>query len=400
MKNVLIIGGGPAALLLAAHLDENKFHVTICEKKKTVGRKFLVAGEGGLNLTYNSSIPALLNQYHPSGFMDAAIRQFTNQDLRDWLARHGINTFAGSSDRVFPDSDLKPFEVLNTITDFLSATKVKFQLATEWTGWDERGALRFRGSEVISADITVFAMGGASWKVTGSDGAWSRLFKERGVNVQPFRAANCAFAVDWSKQFMAAHAGKPLKNISLCHNDSTATGEVVITTFGLEGNALYALSQEVQTTLSFESTATVFLDLKPTMTVAQIRHKYGKARSSDVSKVLRNDLNLSRTSVALLKLFTDKRTFLDPELLAVTIKSVPIVLQSPGELDEAISTLGGIALDEVDGNFKLRKLPNSYAIGEMLDWFAPTGGYLLQGCFSMGVALANHLNELPTDTNP
>jgi len=394
MKKLIIIGGGPAALMLAAQLDREKYYVTLFEKNKAVGRKFLVAGEGGLNLTYNSSLEELITHYSPSEFMEPIIRQFTNEDLISWFNDHGISTFIGSSNRVFPDLDLKPIEVLNKIVEYISTKDIELQLDTKWVDWNEEGDLYFEEFEDVRSDIVVFAMGGASWKVTGSDGKWSKAFQERGVNVLPFRAANCAFCVDWNKNFITTHEGKPLKNIALTYNDRISKGELVISKFGLEGNAIYALSQMIQETLLTEERIVIHLDLKPTMKVDQIRAKYKSSQLSKVTDILKVDLNMDRTSIGLLKQFSDKDTFLDPDLLIETIKSVPVIIHSTDELDKAISTLGGIALDEIDENFQFKKIPNSYAIGEMLDWYAPTGGYLLQGCFSMGFVLAKYLNEL------
>jgi len=391
-KNVIIIGGGPAALMLALELDPDRYRVTLCEKKKTVGRKFLVAGEGGLNLTYNSSVEDLVNQYTPPEFMAPAISRFTNTDLMEWLGGHGIATFVGSSKRVFPDPALKPIEVLNKIVASMLQKKVAFRPETEWVGWDESGELCFAGGEMMTADIVVFAMGGASWKVTGSDGAWRQAFESRGIKVRPFRAANCAFGVDWNRQFVTAHEGKPLKNIALRYRGIVSRGELVVTGFGLEGNAIYPLSEKFQQALQNGESTVAHLDLKPTMTSAQLRDKYHRSRLTNVTDILKKDLNLDRTSLALLKQFTDRETFLNPGLLVESIKSVPILIESAADLEEAISTLGGVALEEIDENFRLKKIPDSYAIGEMLDWYAPTGGYLLQGCFSMGFALAGYLN--------
>lgn len=394
MKNLTIIGGGAAALMLAAQIDTEKYQVTLCEKKKTVGRKFLVAGEGGLNLTYNSPLKSLINQYAPSEFMAPVIRQFTNEDLRNWLDAIGVPTFVGSSNRVFPKSEFKPIEVLKKIVANISTKDIKFQTNTKWIGWDEKGDLSFEKFEQDESDIVVFALGGASWKVTGSDGAWRKTFEARGVNVLPFRAANCAFEVDWKKDFITTHAGKPLKNIAVKYKGHFAKGELVVSKFGLEGNAIYAVSQKIQESLVTEKSVVVHLDLKPTMTVAQIKAKYKNSKRSKVTAILKEDLNLDRTAIGVLKQFSDKNTFSNPDLLAAVIKSVPVVLHSAGELDEAISSLGGIDLTEIDSHFQLKKIPNTYAIGEMLDWYAPTGGYLLQGCFSMGFVLAKYLNGL------
>lgn len=397
MKKLTIIGGGPAALMLAAQLDTDKYQVTLCERKKGMGRKFLVAGEGGLNLTYNSPIVDLISHYFPSEFMAPIIRQFTNADLINWLNKHGIPTFIGSSNRVFPESDLKPIEVLNKIVKLITTREIQFKLDTKWVGWTKEGELCFEGKEPIASDIVVFAMGGSSWKVTGSDGHWKKLVQAQGVKVEEFRAANCAFEVAWDKDFIATHEGKPLKNIALNYKNHFSSGELVISKFGLEGNAIYALSQKIQETLLTEESVIIHLDLKPTMTVDQLRAKYKSSSQSKVTAVLKNDLNLDRSSIGLLKQFCGKETFSNPDLLVEMIKSTPVVIKSAGGLDEAISTLGGIALDEIDENFQLKKIPNSYAIGEMLDWYAPTGGYLLQGCFSMGYVLAAYLNGLEDD---
>lgn len=392
MKKLTIIGGGPAALILAAHLDKNKYQVTVCEQKKALGRKFLVAGEGGLNLTYHSSIKELIAQYVPSQFIGPYINQFSNEDLINWFHSIGVPTFVGSSNRVFPNLDLKPIEVLSKIIENISNNGVVFRFERKWIGWSEEGHLRFEGGEDVKSDIVVFALGGASWKVTGSDGIWSDAFITNGVKVNPFRAANCAFGVDWDQNLITTHAGKPLKNIALSYKEYTAKGELVVSKFGLEGNAIYALSQKIQETLFTETSVVVHLDLKPTMTVEQIKVKYKSSHSTKITSILNKDLNLNRCSIALLKQFSDRATFMDPDRLVATIKSVPITLQSSDKIDKAISTLGGIDLGEIDENFQLRKTPNTYIIGEMLDWYAPTGGYLLQGCFSMGYALAKHLN--------
>lgn len=393
MKKLIIIGGGPSALMLAAQLDMKRYQVTLFEQKKTVGRKFLVAGEGGLNLTYNSSVEELITHYSPNEFMEPIIHQFTNEDLINWFNDLGISTFIGSSDRVFPDLDLKPIEVLNKIVEHILMRGLAFQLDTKWVGWNEEGLLCFEEFGDVEYDIVVFAMGGASWKVTGSDGNWTNAFASRGVNIVPFRAANCAFGVDWNKNFIATHEGKPLKNIALSYHHHISKGELVISKFGLEGNALYALSEKIQEALLTKDHVVIHLDLKPAMTVDQIKAKYHSSKLYRVSDILKENLNMDRTSIALLKHFSDKATFTDPDLLAEAIKAVPVTIHSADEMDKAISTLGGVDLDEIDENFQFMKIPDSYAIGEMLDWYAPTGGYLLQGCFSMGFALAKYLNE-------
>jgi uncharacterized flavoprotein (TIGR03862 family) len=383
--------------MLAAQLDTEKYQVTLYDKKKAVGRKFLVAGEGGLNLTFNSNLEELITQYFPSKFMTPSLKQFTNEDLRNWFKSLEIPTFLGSSNRVFPAKELKPIDVLNKIVEHIKSKNVKFELGIQWTGWNTDGHLCFEDQENIESDITIFALGGASWKVTGSDGEWSKNFKKRGINVLPFRAANCAFHIDWDKNFIHTHAGKPLKNIALKYKKQTSKGELVVSEFGLEGNALYALSRSLQDELLTKKSVCLKVDLKPTMTMSQIKAKYKKSKLTKVTDILKEDLSLDRTAVALIKQYSDKETFMDIDQLAKIIKAVPITLTAADDIDKAISTLGGIALDEVDTNFQLNKMPNTYAIGEMLDWYAPTGGYLLQGCFSMGFSLAENLNGVNVD---
>ncbi|NPD47172.1 TIGR03862 family flavoprotein [Methanococcoides sp. SA1] len=394
MKKLSIIGGGPAALMLAAEIDTEKYQVTLYDQKKSVGRKFLVAGDGGLNLTFNSPLEEFISKYVPREFMDPIIRKFTNQDWINWLHVHEIPTFVGSSNRVFPEKGLKPVKVLNKIKEYISANGVGFQLDTKWTGWNEEGHLCFEGLEDVKSDIVVIAMGGASKKVTGSDGLWVEAFKERGVRVEPFRAANCAFGVDWNNSFINTYEGTPLKNIALTFNKHVSKGELVISKFGLEGNAIYALSQKIQEKLLKEETTLIHLDLKPMLLIQQIQDKLKSSKRAKISHILKENLSLDRCSIALLKQFSDKESFLDMDLLAKTIKSLPITLHSAEELDKAISSLGGVSLDEINGNFQYKKIPNTYAIGEMLDWWGPTGGYLLQGSFSMGFVLAKHLNAL------
>jgi uncharacterized flavoprotein (TIGR03862 family) len=398
MKKITIVGGGSAALMLAAHLDTSQYEVTICDKKKSVGRKFLVAGEGGLNLTYSSPISELTNQYVPQNFMAASLAQFTNEDLITWLDSIGIATFVGSSNRVFPAQNLKPIEVLTKLIEHLKKKGINFQLNKQWNGWSKKGDLRFEGQEDMVSDLVIFALGGASWKVTGSDGEWINAFEERNIKTIAFRSANCAFGVNWEKTFIATHAGKPLKNIAICFANQTTKGELVLSKFGLEGNAIYALSRDIQQALENGEHIDIEIDLKPMLTATELMVKYQNSTLSKVTDILKEDLHLDRTAVGILKQFTDKETFMNPDLLIAKIKAVPITLSAVDDIDRAISTLGGIDLDEVDEHFQLKKMPGTYALGEMLDWYAPTGGYLLQGCFSMGFTLAQHLNELTQDT--
>jgi uncharacterized flavoprotein (TIGR03862 family) len=389
-KTVSIIGGGPAGLMLAASLDSTLFDVTIYEKNKSLGRKFLVAGKGGFNLTHGEELDNFINRYTPNDFLEPALRKFSNEDLRTWLKSIGIETFVGSSHRIYPEKGMKPIEVLNQILDVLSSKGVKLQLDHDWKGWDQNNKLIFQSGETVNSDIVVFTLGGGSWKVTGSDGSWLSLFKEKGIKTLDFKPSNCAFQIDWINNFAKKNAGNPLKNIALTCADLTQKGELVITDFGLEGNAIYALSPQIQHELDTKGTAQLFLDLKPPLSIAQVAEKLEKSKMNTTDS-LDIELKLSRAQIDLIKTKVSKEVFLNPSLLAAAIKALPLTVLAPGDLDEAISTTGGIALDQVDENYQLNKLPNHYCLGEMLDWNAPTGGYLLQASFSMSAYLAMHL---------
>jgi len=391
-KSVAIIGGGSAGLLLAAFLDPTLFEVSIYERKKAPGRKLLVAGKGGFNLTHSEAIDDFVHRYHPPGFLDTALRYFDNTDLRNWLADMGIPTFVGTSKRVYPIKGIKPMEVLQKIIDLLASNGVRFHYDHYWSGWNSQGDLTFDTGLKIQADYVVFAMGGASWKVTGSDGNWSSLFKNEGIGTIPFIAANCAFNIDWSSDFIEKNGGKPLKNITISCGEQTCKGEVVLTTFGLEGNAIYALSYEIQDQLAKGGLARITIDLKPQFSKEEILAKLSSSKKN-TTKALLDILKLSNAQVQLLKTVISKEDYLCKSTLAYKIKSLELVVNAASPIEEAISTMGGIDLNEIDVNFELKSKPHHFCIGEMLDWNAPTGGYLLQACFSMGVYLAAHLNS-------
>ena len=245
----------------------------------------------------------------------------------------------------------------------------------------------------FKADITIYALGGSSWKVTGSDGSWTNYFSEKGIEVLPFQASNCAYEVKWKEEFKSLAEGKTLKNIAIKCDAKERKGELVITKFGLEGGAIYALSPKIRSHLNDDDFATVYLDLKPSLSLEQIRDKFSARGNRSIKKLLIDRLNFDDTQIELLKTLLSKDDFTYLEDLAKNIKNLPITITSAAPIDEAISTVGGISLNEVDANFQLKKIPNNYCIGEMLDWDAPTGGYLLQGCFSMGYCLAQHLNN-------
>ena len=399
-RTIAIIGGGPAALMLAAQLDENKFDVTIYERNAAVGRKFLVAGDGGFNLTHSEETEQFISRYTPSSFFEKIISGFSNTDLQNWLASIGIETFIGTSKRIFPVKGIKPIDVLNAILDVLKKKSVTIKTNHLWKGWSNDKILLELcpppegAGGGLNPDITVFALGGSSWKVTGSDGSWTNYFSEKGIEIVPFQASNCAYEVKWKKEFIEIAEGKSLKNISVSCKSKNKKGEIVITRFGLEGGAVYALSPEIRKQLKYDKSAEIFIDLKPHLSYEQIRDKFSTRGNRSIKKLLMDRLSFDDVQIELLKTLLTKDEFTDLELLAAKIKKLPLTISSSAPIDDAISTVGGISLTEIDEYFQLKKLPDNYVIGEMLDWDAPTGGYLLQGCFSMGNLLAEHLNKL------
>jgi hypothetical protein len=394
-KLVSIIGGGPAALMLAAFLDPQKFKVTIYEKNNALGRKFLVAGKGGFNLTHSEPITELIARYTPPHFLEKALLDFGNEDFRNWIDSIGIPTYIGSSKRVYPKSGIKPIKVLNAILDVLEKQAVKIQYKHTWSGWTSENNLIFNTNTEIQSDYTIFAMGGGSWKVTGSDGSWLDLFKKQGIAIVPFQSSNCAYRVDWPEDFILEHEGSPLKNIAISCLNKRQKGEAVITRFGLEGNAIYALSPQIRKELDQKQKATIFLDMKPSLHYDDLLLKIKKSTSKKTSETLQKAVKLTAAEIGLLKKYISKETYLNPELLAHNIKKLALEITGAALLNDAISTTGGIQLDAVDESFQLKNKKNHYCIGEMLDWDAPTGGYLLQACFSMGMHLARHLNSVP-----
>jgi uncharacterized flavoprotein (TIGR03862 family) len=397
-KQIAIIGAGPSAFLLAAFLDPLRFEVTIYEQHKAPGRKFLVAGKGGFNLSHAEEMSTFVKRYTPDDFLAKALLEFTNDDLRQWLATIDIATYVGSSKRIYPVKGIKPIEVLQKILALLEGQGVHMTYQHEWVGWGVENNLLLMdhtsGSiKTIKADYTVFALGGGSWKVTGSTGLWLPYFSEKGIQTKPFQAANCAYGVNWPEAFRKEYGGQPLKNIEISCGDQQQSGEVVLTDFGLEGSAIYALSPVIQKQLEQYDSAKITIDLKPVFTAAAVFEKLKAAKERNISAALSKVLKLSKAQIALLKNALSKEDFTDLAALSKHIKQLTIQLHTAAPVDEAISTSGGIALDELSPNFELKKLPTIFCIGEMSDWNAPTGGYLLQACFSMGVYLARYLNR-------
>ncbi|MCD6019027.1 MAG: flavoprotein family/uncharacterized flavoprotein family [Bacteroidetes bacterium] len=392
---MIIIGGGPASLMLACSLDSMQFNISIYEKNAALGRKFLVAGKGGFNLTHSENIEQFAQRYHPREFIKPFLNHFSNTDFRNWLQSIGIETYVGTSKRVFPVKGIKPIEVLKSIEKKLAANDVKIFYNHEWKGWNEDQlvfeTLNHQTSN-IQSDITVFALGGASWKVTGSDGNWSPYFMGKGIQIDPFYPSNCAYQINWNIELLKNIEGQSLKNCTFTCGSIARKGEAVITNFGIEGSGIYPMSPAVRKQLSEKEMADIRIDFKPDLSEEEIRSRIENKGKLSVKEVLEKRINLPGLQIELIKQNTTKEEYKDARVLTKFIKSYPLVVTGLAPLDEAISTVGGIPLSEVNQNLELKKLPNHYCIGEMLDWDAPTGGYLLQACFSMGKFLADKLN--------
>jgi uncharacterized flavoprotein (TIGR03862 family) len=391
-KTIAIIGGGPSSFLLAAFLDIEKFEITIYEKNKTAGRKFLVAGKGGFNVTHSEPMEALIKRYTPDDFLEKTLRSFTNNDFRNWLEQIGVPTYIGSSKRVYPKEGIKPIEVLNAMLKNLKEKGVKIKYNQTFSDWDASNN-PIINTKTLKTDYTVFCLGGSSWKVTGSDGSWLDTFSEKGVKTKEFQASNCGYQIGWKSDFIQRNEGTPLKNIAIYCNNLVQKGEAVITNFGLEGNAIYGLSPQIRKQLSAGSKAKIFIDFKPSLTSENILSKIKLSNSKNTTQILKKELKLTTAQIDLLKTYLSKESYLNAGSLVKNIKKFPLEIIDMAAIDEAISTVGGIDLNAVSENFELKKISNQYCIGEMLDWDTPTGGYLLQGSASIGVYLANHLNK-------
>jgi uncharacterized flavoprotein (TIGR03862 family) len=384
-KQIVIIGGGPAGMMAADVLSP--FHdVHIYEKEKGVGQKFLVAGKGGFNITNGLKRNELATKYTPEYFLKEALLDFDSISVREWLSQMGISTYEGSSGRVFPEKGLTPADILSKLKKKLTDQGVEFRLKHTFTGFGEDQSVIFkngRSKVVVQADYFIFAMGGASWPVTGSTGEWSKIFDKAGIQTLPFQSSNCGIHINWPESIKSSHAGKPLKNIAVTANGIQQKGEVLITDYGLEGNAIYPVVPAIRKSLNANELAHIILDLKPFNTKEQLLQKV-QGKTSTKTKNYAELFNLDSVQLALIKAYTSKETFLSPELFASSLKQITLPVESLRPVEEAISTVGGIDLNEMNPDFSFKKRPNCFAIGEMLDWDAPTGGFLLQGCFSMG----------------
>lgn len=394
-QSITIIGGGPAGLIAAQRLAEAGRRVIVYDRMPTVGRKFLMAGRGGLNLTHSEPLDRFVTRYGAvQGWIEPLVRAFTPDDLRDWSHDLGVPTFVGSSGRVFPES-LKASPLLRAWLGRLAELGVEIRTRHDWIGLtdDHRPILRGAGDEFeTQADATILALGGASWPRLGGDGGWGPILAARGVGIAPLLPANAGVEIAWSPHLRDRFAGTPLKRIALTFAGRTMRGEAVIAATGLEGGAVYALGAGLREAIARDGGAVLALDLRPDMNAAEIADRLARAGSSDSApNRLRRALSLTGPAYPLLREGFAPDALATPESMAAAIKAIPLRVTGLRPLDRAISTAGGIRLDALTPALELKALPGVFACGEMLDWEAPTGGYLLQGCFATGVAAAHGL---------
>jgi uncharacterized flavoprotein (TIGR03862 family) len=392
--DVAIVGAGPAGLMAAEILAQSGARVTVYDAMPSVGRKLLMAGRGGLNLTHSEPLPAFLTRYREAmPQLVAAIEAFPPDRLRHWSEALGQPTFVGSSGRIFPKS-LKASPLLRAWLRRLDAMGVQFALRHRWAGWHENGHLLFQtadGQSAVDARVTVLALGGTSWPRLGSDGGWVETLSARAVKVSPLKPANCGFTVAWSDIFRDRFEGEPLKGIALSFGAHSVRGEAMITRNGIEGGAIYALSAELREAILGSGQAALRIALRPDLKTNDLIARLSAPRGKQTfSNWLRKAAQLSPVGIGLLQeaamISGVALSSSPPEDLARLINAVPLQLTGIAPIARAISTAGGLAFDELDADFMIRRLPGVFAAGEMLDWEAPTGGYLLQACFATGAA--------------
>jgi uncharacterized flavoprotein (TIGR03862 family) len=393
-SNVAVIGAGPAGLMAAEVLAQGGAGVTVYDAMPSAGRKLLMAGRGGLNLTHSEALSAFLKRYGAAtSHLASAIEALAPQDLREWSEALGQPTFVGSSGRVFPTA-MKASPLLRAWLRRLDSVAVQFKLRHRWTGWDQGGQLSFQtpdGPRAINSRATVLALGGASWPRLGSDGAWVETIAAKGVAISPLRPANSGFAVAWSDIFRDRFEGQPLKGVALSFGPHRVRGEAVITRTGIEGGAVYALSAVLREAIEKAGRATLSVALRPDIETSDLIARLSAPRGKQsISNWLRKAAHLSPVAIGLLQEAAvasgASLSSLSPAALAALINAVPVQLTGIAPIARAISTAGGIAFDELDADFMIRRLPGIFAAGEMLDWEAPTGGYLLQASFATGAA--------------
>ncbi|MDD4911030.1 MAG: TIGR03862 family flavoprotein [Sideroxydans sp.] len=402
-KTVAIIGGGPAGLMAAEVLSQSGIHVDVYDAMPSVGRKFLMAGKGGMNITHSEPLADFLPRYGSRREqIEPLLQTFSPFALREWIHGLGVETFVGTSGRVFP-TDMKAAPLLRAWLHRLRENGVQFNMRHRWVGWDEAGALRF---EVSNSDVgrvstrhvglksdlqhhkpdaVILAMGGGSWPQLGSDGSWVAPLQQRGIDIAPLRPSNCGFDIAWSDHFRERFVGEPLKSVAASFGDAHKQGECLITEHGIEGGLIYALSAPLRDELESKGSATLHIDLLPDWSAQRVLTEVSHPRGSrSLSSHLQSRLGLKGVKANLLREALSAEQMNNASLLAATIKALPLKLIATRPLREAISSAGGVTFDSLDANLMIKKSPGIFCAGEMLDWEAPTGGYLLTACFASG----------------
>lgn len=392
-KSAVVIGGGPAGLMAAEVLANAGIAVDVYDAMPSPGRKFLLAGIGGMNITHSEPFDAFLARYRErEAQLRPLLEAFSPDDLCGWIHGLGIETFVGSSGRVFP-REMKAAPLLRAWLHRLREGGVKIHTRHRWTGWSATGALVFEtreGERTVNAGTVVLALGGGSWPRLGSDGAWLPWLREKGVNVKPLQPANCGFETAWSEHFRSRHAGAPVKPVAVSFTASTGErierrGEFIVTAGGIEGSLVYALSAPLRDEIRDRGFARIHLDLAPDRSEAQLLESLGKPRGrKSLSEHLRRHAGVQGVKAGLLREGANAENLDNVQRLVACIKALPLVLEKPRPLGEAISSAGGVEFEALDEQLMLRRLPGVFCAGEMLDWEAPTGGYLLTACLASG----------------
>lgn len=391
MKRVAIIGAGPAGLMAAETALAAGAHVDLYDAMPSPARKFLMAGKSGLNITHSEEEELFRSRYSaPDDRLTKMVEAFGPTEITGWMAGLGVETYTGSSGRVFPVG-MKASPLLRRWLARLANAGARLHTRHRWTGWAEHGALQFgtpEGEALAEADMTILALGGASWSRLGSDGAWAEILAARGVEIEPFAPSNCGFAAEWSARLLDAHEGAPVKGVTLSAGERRQRGDFVITRAGIESGAVYPMSASLRAELAGKGAATVLIDLLPDTDEPALAARLAGANPKDsTSNRLRKAARLDGAKVALLNEAAKGVLPKDASALARFIKALPLTLTGTAPLDTAISTAGGVSWNALDENLMLKAIPGTYCIGEMVAWDAPTGGYLLTACLAMGRAI-------------
>jgi len=391
-KSIAIIGGGPAGLMAAEILSQHDVKIDVYEAMPSLGRKFLMAGKSGLNLTHSEDYSLFVTRYgNKQHIIEKHLADFKPNDLLAFTKELNVKTFVGSSGRVFP-IEMKASPMLRAWIHRLKNRGVTFHLRHRWFGWeDQRWVFETPAGIIkIKSNATILALGGASWPKLGAKGDWVPWLAQAGIIVKPFSPANCGFYVKWSTHFSEKFHGQPVKSVVLSFKDFKQQGEFVITKKGIEGSLIYSASAKLRDELTSTGQASLTLDLAPDTSTEKLTQVLGRPRgSTSLSNHIRKTTGIQGVKLGLLYEFIAKETFENPNKLANAIKALPIPLVSPTSLATSISSAGGISFDELDDHLMLHKMPGVFCAGEMLDWEAPTGGYLLSACFAMGRAAGN-----------